>query len=129
MKLMRRQVLQLLASAATLSGSSRIALAQAYPTRPVHLIVGFPAGGTLDILAHMLGQWLLEQKGQTFIVENRPGAASNIAAAAVSHAPADGYTLLLDGSANAINQTSIQISISIFSRISCRSRASPASPT
>ena len=105
MNFMRRQFLHLLASAATLSGGSRIARAQAYPVRPVRLVVGFPAGGTLDVLAHMLSQWLLEQKGQTFIVENRPGAASNIAAAAVAHAPADGYTLLLDGSANAINQT------------------------
>ena len=76
---------------------SRVAWAQAYPARPVRIIVGFPAGGATDIIARLIGQWLSERLGQQFIIENRPGAGSNIATEAVVRAPPDGYTLLLVG--------------------------------
>jgi len=82
-----------------------MAWADTYPSRPVHVIVGFAAGGPNDILARLIGQWLSERLGQPFVVENRPGAGSNIATEAVVRAPADGYTLLLVGSPNAINTT------------------------
>jgi tripartite-type tricarboxylate transporter receptor subunit TctC len=85
---------------AALAGTAK---AQSYPTQPIHLVVGFPAGGPNDILARLIGQWLSERLGQPVIVENRPGASGNIATAAVTQAPADGYTLLLVGPANAIN--------------------------
>jgi len=91
----RRQFLQLAAGAAAVPAVARIARAQAYPTRPVRIVVGFPAGGGADIVARLIGQWLSERLGQQFIVENRPGAGSNIAAEAVVRAPPDGYTLLL----------------------------------
>ena len=91
----RRQFLHLAAGAAALPAVSRIARAQAYPTRPVRLIVGFAAGGATDILARLIGQWLSERLGQPFIIENRPGAGSNIGTEAVVRAPPDGYTLLL----------------------------------
>jgi tripartite-type tricarboxylate transporter receptor subunit TctC len=84
---------------------SRIARAQTYPTRPVRLIVGFPAGGVGDILARLVGQWLSERLGQPFIIENRPGAATNMATEAVVRSPPDGYTLLWITAANAINAT------------------------
>jgi tripartite-type tricarboxylate transporter receptor subunit TctC len=80
---------------------SRIAWAQAYPTRPVRIVVGFPPGGGADITARLIGQWLSERLGQQFIIENRPGAASNIATEATVRAPSDGYTLLLVGTFNA----------------------------
>jgi tripartite-type tricarboxylate transporter receptor subunit TctC len=80
-------------------------MAQDYPTRPVRIVVGFAAGGTTDITARLLGQWLSERLGQQFIVENRPGASTNIATEAVARAPADGYTLLTVGSTNTINAT------------------------
>ena len=83
----------------------RSSWAQAYPTRPVRIIVGFTPGGTTDIAARLIGQWLSERSGQQFVIENRPGAGSNIAAEAVANAPADGYTLLLAGAPNAINAT------------------------
>src|SRR5262245_3502105 len=95
MKLPRRKFLHLTASAAALPISSRIARAQSYPTRPVRIVVGFPPAGGADIFARLMGQWLSERLGQQFIIENRPGAASNIATEAVVRAPADGYTLLL----------------------------------
>jgi tripartite-type tricarboxylate transporter receptor subunit TctC len=101
----RRRFLHLAAGAAALPAVSRMARAQAYPTRPVRVIVGYAAGGTYDILARLIGQWLSERLGQPFVIENRPGAASNIAAEAVVRATADGYTLLLAGPANAINAT------------------------
>jgi tripartite-type tricarboxylate transporter receptor subunit TctC len=101
----RRQFLHLTAGAAALPAISRVARAQAYPSRPVRLIVGYPAGGTNDILARLLGQWLQERLGQPFLIENRPGAANNIATEAVVRAPADGYTLLEVDAANAINAT------------------------
>jgi tripartite-type tricarboxylate transporter receptor subunit TctC len=81
----------------------RTAWAQTYPTKPVRIIVGFAAGGTQDIAARLIGQWLSERTGQQFIVENRSGAAGNIAADAVVRAPGDGYTLLLAGLSNAAN--------------------------
>jgi tripartite-type tricarboxylate transporter receptor subunit TctC len=105
MKLLRRHFLQLAVGAAALPAVSRIATAQTYPTRPVRLIVGFAAGGGGDFGARLIGQWLSERLAQPFIIENRPGAGSNIAADAVVHAPADGYTLLLVSSANASNAT------------------------
>ena len=103
MKFARRRFLQLSASAAALPVVSGIAWAQAYPTRPVHLIVGFPAGTGPDIVARLIGEWLSRRLGRQFVVENRPGAASNIAAEAVVKAPPDGYTLLHVTVANAIN--------------------------
>ena len=105
MKLPRRNFLHLAAGAAALPAVSRVARAQAYPSRPVRIIVGFPAGGGADIVARLIGLWLSERLGQQFIIENRPGAASNIATEAVVRAPADGYTLLMVGSYNAINAT------------------------
>src|SRR5215470_18438690 len=103
MKLRRRKFLHLAAGAATLPILSRVAPAQTYPTRPVHLIVGFAAGGTTDITARLIGQWLSERLGQQFVIENLTGAATNIATEAVVHAPADGHTLLLVTASNAIN--------------------------
>ena len=103
MKLPRRQFLHLAAGAAVLPAVSRIARAQTYPARPVRWIVGFtPAGGN-DIVARLMGQWLSERLGQPFVIENRPGAGTNIATEAVVNAPPDGYTLLLANLANAIN--------------------------
>ena len=108
MKLPRRNFLHLVAGAAALPAVSRLARAQAYPTRPVRLIVGFAAGGGYDIVARLIGQWLSERLGQSFVIENRPGAGTNIATEAVVRAPSDGYTLLLIGSTNAINATFYQ---------------------
>ncbi len=105
MKLARRRFLHLAAGAAALPAASRIARAQTYPTRPVRIIVGFAAGGAFDIVARLMGQWLSERLAQPFIVENRPGAGTNIATEAVVRAPADGYTLLLGGAVNAVNAT------------------------
>src|SRR5262249_41388434 len=95
MKLPRRTLLHLAAGAAALPTVSRIARAQAYPSRPVRIIVGFAAGGGADITARLIGQWLSERLGKQSLVETRPGAASNIAAEVVVRSPADGYTLLL----------------------------------
>ena len=101
------------------------ASAQAYPTRPVRFVVGFPAGGPNDILGRLMAQWLSERLGQPFVVENRPGASGNIGTEAVVRAPADGYTLLLVGPANAI-------SASLYPNLGFESCAtspwSPASP-
>ena len=105
MKLPRRKLLHLVASAAVFSATSRIAWALDYPTRPVRLIVGFFAGGLSDILARLLSPRLSERFGQQFIVEDQPGAGTNLAAEAVVRAPPDGYTLLMATSANAINAT------------------------
>src|SRR5215467_12742917 len=105
MKLPRRQFLHLVAGAATVTAGSRIARAQAYPWRPVRIIVGFPAGGPVDMVARLMGQWLSDRLGQQFIVENRPGAGGNIATEVAIRAPADGYTLLSVVSAPAIKAT------------------------
>jgi tripartite-type tricarboxylate transporter receptor subunit TctC len=101
----RRRFLGLAAGAAALPAVSRIARAQAYPTRPVRIIVTVAPGGGADITARLMGQWLSERLGQPFIIENRPGAAGNIGTEAVVRAPADGYTLLLVAPARAINAT------------------------
>src|SRR5262245_60829783 len=101
----RRQFLHLAAGAAALPAVTRIARAQAYPSRPVRIMVGFAAGSTSDIYARLVGQWLSERLAQPFVVENRPGAGSNIGTAAVVNAPPDGYTLLMIASANAIIAT------------------------
>jgi len=103
MKLPRRNFLHLAAAAAALPAVSRIARAQAYPVRPVRIIVGFAAGGPGDIIARLIGQWLSERLGQPIIVENRPGAAGNIGTEIGVRAPPDGYTLLMALSVNAIN--------------------------
>src|SRR5215472_10346544 len=103
MKIPRREFLHLATSAAALTAASRIADAQAYPTRPVRIVVGFAAGGGTDIVARLMGQWLSERVGQSFVVENRSGAGTNIATEAVVKAPPDGYTLLMVSTANAIN--------------------------
>src|SRR5262245_57684223 len=102
-KLPRRQFLHLAAGTAALPAVSRVARAQAYPTRPVRIILGFPGGGSADVTARLMAQWLSERLGQPFIVENRPGAAGNIGTEAVVNAVPDGYTLLFCGTANAIN--------------------------
>src|SRR5262245_58522092 len=101
----RRQFLHLAARAAALPAMSRIARAQAYPTRPVRIVVGFPAGGGPDIIARLIGQVLSERLGQQFVIENRPGAAGNIGTEIVVRAPPDGYTILMVISANTINAT------------------------
>ncbi len=103
MKLPRRRFLYLAAGAAALPAVSRFAWAQSYPMRPVRLIIGYPPGGSADITARLIGQWLSERLGQPVVVESRPGAGTNIATEAVVHAPPDGYTLLLVAPANAIN--------------------------
>jgi tripartite-type tricarboxylate transporter receptor subunit TctC len=108
MKLPRRSFLSLAAGAAVLSAASRIAAAQAYPTRPVRLIVPFGAGGAPDILARLVGQWLADRLGQPFVVENRPGANGNLGTQAVIEAPADGQMLLLASLANVVNASLYQ---------------------
>ena len=105
MKFPRRNFVLLAAAAAALAAVSGMARAQTYPARPVRIIVGFAAGGAFDITARLVGQWLSDRLGQPFIVENRPGAGTNIATEAVVRAPADGYTLLLGGAVNAVNAT------------------------
>jgi tripartite-type tricarboxylate transporter receptor subunit TctC len=101
----RRQFLQLAAGAAVLPAISTIAKAQAYPSRPIRLIIGYTPGGSADLTARLMGQWLSERLGQPFVIENRPGGGTNIATEAVVRAPSDGYTLLLAAPANAINAT------------------------
>ena len=105
MKLPRRRFLQVAAGAAAVPAVSRAAWSQTYPSRPVRFIVGFPAGNAPDIIARLMGQWLSERLGQQFIIENRPGAASNIATEAALGAPADGYTLLMIVLTNVFNAT------------------------
>src|SRR5262245_56083715 len=103
MKLPRRNFLHLAAGAAALSVVPRVASAQAYPSRPVRIIVGFAPGGATDIMARLIGQWLSERLGQQFVIENRAGAASNVGTEAVVNAAPDGYTLLVVTAVNAIN--------------------------
>jgi len=105
MKLPRRKFLHLAAGAAALPVMSRIARAQAYPSRPVRIVVGFPPGGSVDITARLIGQWLSERLGQPFVIENRPGAGTNVGTEAVVRASGDGYTLLLASQTNAVNAT------------------------
>jgi len=105
MKLHRRKLLYLTAAAAALPAASRIARAQAYPARPVRILVGYGAGSTPDIYARVVADWLTQRLGQTFVVENKPGAATNLAAEAVVRADPDGYTLLLAAAPNFINAT------------------------
>src|SRR5262249_26427326 len=101
----RRQFLHLAVSAAALPTVSRFAWAQAYPTRPVRMIVPFPPAGSSDILARLIGPWLSDRLGQPFVIENRPGAATNIGTEVVVRAPPDGYTLLVFEASQAINAT------------------------
>src|SRR5262249_39080490 len=105
MKLPRRNLLHLAAGAAALPAVSRIAWAQAYPTRPVRLIVPIAPAGASDITARLIGQWLSERLGQQLVIDNRPGGGGNVGTEAVVRAPADGYTLLLVGGFNAVNAT------------------------
>jgi tripartite-type tricarboxylate transporter receptor subunit TctC len=105
MRFPRRRFLHLAAGAAALPALSRVARAQTYPTRSVRIVVGYAAGGGTDLVARLMGQWLSERLGQQFVIENRTGAATNIGTEAVARAPADGYTLLLAHTANAINAT------------------------
>jgi tripartite-type tricarboxylate transporter receptor subunit TctC len=105
MKLPRRQFLRLAAGAATLPIGPHITRAQVYPSRPVRLVVGFPPGGLTDIVGRLMGQWLSEQLGQPFVIENRPGAAGNIGTEAVVNAAPDGHTLLVVAPANTVNAT------------------------
>src|SRR5499427_519701 len=105
MKFPRRRFLQLAGIAAAASAFPQISAAVDYPTRPVRIVVGFPAGGQQDIMARLIGQWLSERLGRQFLVENRSGASGNIGAEVVINSPPDGYTMLLVGSPNAINAT------------------------
>ncbi|MBV9969549.1 MAG: tripartite tricarboxylate transporter substrate binding protein [Xanthobacteraceae bacterium] len=106
--LLRRQLLRIAAAAAVVPATRRIARAQAYPRRPVRLIVSSAAGGTPDIVGRLIGQWLQERVGQSFVIENRSGAGGNIGSEAAVRAPADGYTLLLVAPSNAVNATLYQ---------------------
>jgi tripartite-type tricarboxylate transporter receptor subunit TctC len=103
MKFPRRAFMHLAAGAAALPVAPHVARAQAYPSKPVRIVVGFPAGGATDIMARLMGDWLTQRLGQQFIVENKPGASGNIGTETVARAPADGYTLLQAVTPNAIN--------------------------
>src|SRR4051794_32122922 len=105
MRLSRRKFLHLAVAAASLPALTIITRAQAYPVRPVRIVVPFAAGGSTDIIARLIGQWLSERLGQQFVIENRPGAGSNIGTELVVNASPDGYTLLLVGASSAINAT------------------------
>jgi len=116
-KLPRRQFLHLAAGAAALPGVARIARAQAYPMRPVRVIVPFAPAGTTDIAARLMGQWLSERLGQQFVIENRPGASTTIGTEAVVRASPDGYTLLLITTASAINTTLFKLNYNFLNDI------------
>src|SRR4051794_37448290 len=105
MKSSRRRFLQLASGAIALSASPRLARAQAWPNRPVRLIIGYTPGGSADLTARLMGQWLSEKLGQSFVIENRPGGGTNIATEAVLRAAPDGYTLLLSTPADALKAT------------------------
>ena len=105
MLLQRRHFLRLMASAIAAPALSRVAAAQAYPSRPVRLVVGFPAGGPVDIAARVIAPWLAERLGQSFVVDNQPGESGNSATRSVVRAAPDGYTLLICGPVNTINST------------------------
>jgi tripartite-type tricarboxylate transporter receptor subunit TctC len=104
-KIRRRRFLQSAAAGVAVAATPRLVRAQAWPARPVRIIVGFAPGGALDVVARLIGRWLSDRLGQSFLIENRTGAGSNIAAEAVVNAPADGYTLLMASSVNAVNTT------------------------
>jgi tripartite-type tricarboxylate transporter receptor subunit TctC len=108
MRLPRRRFLHLMGAALTAPAIAPLASAQAYPTRPVRWVLGYPAGGSTDILVRIVGNWLSERLGQHFVVENKPGAGTNLAVQAVVNAPPDGYTLLFVATSNAINATSYE---------------------
>jgi len=127
MKLPRRRFLNLAAGAAVLPFAPHVASAQAYPTRPLHLVVGYAPGGTNDIVARTLAPWLSGRLGQPAVIENKPGAASNIATQTVINSQPDGHTLLVVGPANAINYHCMTSWPSTFSGTSLRSRGSCAS--
>jgi tripartite-type tricarboxylate transporter receptor subunit TctC len=129
MKLPRRQFLHLAAGVAALPALLRFAWAQAYPARPVRIVVPFAAGGSTDISARLIGQWLSERLRQQFVIENRPGAGSNIGTELVVNAPPDGYTLLLVGASSAINATLYEKLNSTSSATSHPSLASTRSPS
>jgi tripartite-type tricarboxylate transporter receptor subunit TctC len=114
MILARRRFLQIAAAGAALPATARTALGQSYPSRPVRLIVGFPPGGTTDISARVIGQWLSDRLGQPFIIENRPGASTNIATEAVVRSPSDGYTLLVATTTNEINAALYKLSFNFI---------------
>ena len=105
MKLSRRKLLHLATGVAAMPMLSRLASAQSYPTRPVRIVAAFAAGGGVDITARLIGQWLSDRLGQSFVVENRPGAGGNIGTETVVNAPPDGHTLLLATLPNAVNAT------------------------
>src|SRR5580700_11388565 len=122
MKLPRRRFLHLSASAAALPALPHVARADTYPSRPVQMIVGFPAGSAPDIIARLAAQWFSEKLGQNFVVENRPGAGSNIGTELVVKAQQDGYTISCDGLTTVLTPRSISISASISCATSPRSR-------
>src|SRR5947208_8443547 len=105
MTLSRRRILKLAAATTLLPAATSPACAQAFPTRPIRIAIGYPAGGSTDILTRIVGQYLSERLGQTFVIENKPGAGTNLAAQTVVAAPPDGYTLLFAASTYAINAT------------------------
>jgi len=105
MKLRRRRLLKLAAGAALLPAMPYVARAQVYPARPVRLLIGLPAGGTIDVIGRIVGQWLSEHMGQPFVIENKVGAGGNLGAEALVNAAPDGYTLFVATAANAVNAT------------------------
>jgi len=130
MNIPRRRFLSLAGAGAIFPSIVKFSRAESYPTRPIHFVVGFPAGGPNDILARLIGQWLSDRLGQPVIVENKPGASGNVATEAVVRAPADGYTLLMVGPANAINASlhdELKFNFCATSRRSRRSHASRSS--
>jgi tripartite-type tricarboxylate transporter receptor subunit TctC len=129
MKFSRRAFLPLAVGAAALPGLSRVAQAQAWPSRAVRIVVGFPPGGATDIQARLMGEWLTVRLGQQFIVENKPGASGNIGTDTVAKAPADGYTLLQVVTRTRSIRRSTAISPSTSSGTSRRSSTSRGWPT
>src|SRR5215467_280431 len=125
MKLPRRRFLHVAASAAALSVVSHVARAQAYPSRPLTLMVFVPAGGTPDIIARLLGQSLSQRLGQSVVIDNRPGGGGNLALQAVARAPADGYTLLLVASPHVINVTLYEKSANTVAEFIAHAKANP----